>query len=177
MNATLVNSSRTAIRAVDKPLPAPSVTLEAALIGIESARLALKCSEEQLMAWILAGDLEWAFDLRGKNNSRAYIRVLTRSVVKLQQPRTPVSLRRRDWAAWMSAAPSFDAVFESVFRHHRPWMRTSELVQVWNCCSGHIRNLIDLKFLEIAEKHYMPNEARLVSRQSVADFMRQRRIH
>ena len=152
------------------------MTLEAALIGLESARLALKCTEDQLMAWIVAGQLEWAFDLRAKEASRAYIRILTQSVVKLQQPLTPPHSRRRDWKTWISGAPCFEEVFASVFRHHRPWIRTSELVQVWNCCPRHIRNLMDLNFLEIAEKPYLPNEARLVSRQSVAAFMQQRRI-
>lgn len=175
MNAPLVKPLNSP-RLVSRPPLAISVTLEACLISIHAARLALRCSEDQVIAWIGSGQLEWAFDLRAKKTTRSYIRILTQSVVKLQQPRTPLNLRRRHWKSWVASAPSFEEVFESIFRHHRPWIRTSELIQAWNCCSGHIRNLIELDFLEVARRAYLPNQARLVSRQSVAAFMEERRI-
>lgn len=175
MNATLDTPAPSNIRPAALRSFTPAITLEASLIGIESARIALRCSESQLLAWIASGELEWAFDLRAGDSSRSYIRVLTQSVVKLQQTKRPSNLRR-NWRAWVAAAPSFEDVFDSIFRHHRSCIRGGELAREWNCGSSHITNLVDLNLLEVAQKSHFSNQSRLLSRKSVADFMQQRRM-
>jgi hypothetical protein len=175
MNAPLVKPPD-APRLVASPALSNLLTFESGLIGVQAAKTALRCGEKQIIAWIGSGDLEWAFDLRAREDTRSCVRILTQSVVKLQQPRAPLRLRRRSWRAWVAAPPTFEQVFDSIIRHHRPWLRASELMIAWNCSSGHIRNLIDLNLLQIQNRAYLPNEAKMVSRQSVADFMRARRL-
>jgi hypothetical protein len=175
MNAPLVKTSDT-LRLVARAPAEGWLTMEAGLIGVQAAKLALRSNERQILLWIGSGDLQWAFDLRARGGTRSCIRVLAQSVVKLQQARTPPKRSRRDWRIWVSAAPTFDEVLYSIFRHSRAWLRTSELMLGWNCCAGHIRHLIELNYLKISDRPYKCNEARLVSRESVVAFMRERRI-
>jgi hypothetical protein len=176
MNAILEEPPATNLRAAPAAPLVTAITLDAPLLGIESARLALRCTENRLLTLIAAGEIEWAFDLRGKESSRACIRVFTQSVVKLQQARKPSNLRR-NWRVWLSGIPAFDDVFSSIFRHNRPFIRGAELARQWGCGCSHITNLIDLNLLELLEDPQSTNQSRLLSRTSVARFMQQRRIH
>jgi len=148
------------------------ITLQAPLLGVEAARLALRCSEKQLMEWVLSGDLEWAFDLRRAGVRRSCLRILTESIVLRQQRNRPITPREK--AAQRSHA--LEDVFDPLFQHHKPYLFSTELARVWACSGSHIHNLIQDGLLGRVEKDYVPCEAAQVSRQSAFHFMQTRRI-
>jgi len=160
--------------------PAPSagrglvscITLQAPLLGVEPARLALRCSEKQLMEWVLSGDLEWAFDLRRAGARRSCLRILTESIVLRQQRNRPITPREK---AAQRAHPLED-VFDPMFQHHKPFLFSTELARVWACSASHVHNLIQDGLLGLVDKDYVPCEAAQVSRQSAFYFMQTRRI-
>jgi hypothetical protein len=155
-----------------KSFPSTIVMLDAPLLGLETTRLALKCSEEQVAALISSGDLEWAFDLRGKNSSRSYLRILSVSVARLQRGIQPMSLRER---AGRSSG-NFEEIFDGIFRHRKPLLLSSELMRVWNCSSRHIHDLAEDNLVSVVKRKYAVNEALLIRRHSVMKFMEKRRI-
>jgi len=149
-----------------------SITLQAPLLGAEPARLALRCGEDQLMDWILSGDLEWAFDLRRAGARRSCLRILTESIVLLQQRNRLLTPREK---AAQRLHP-LEKVFDSMFHHPRPFLFSTELARVWACSPHHVHNLVQDGLLGRVDKKYFPREAARISRQTAFHFMQTRRI-
>ncbi len=149
-----------------------SITLQAPLLGVAPALLALRCGERQLMEWILSGDLEWAFDLRRAGARRCCLRVLTESIVRLQQRSRLLTPREK---AAQQLHP-LETVFDPMFHHRRPYLFSTELARVWACSPNHIHNLVEDGLLGLVDKHYVPREAVQISRQTAFYFMQSRRI-
>jgi hypothetical protein len=148
-----------------------TLTLKAPMIGMESARLALGRGEDDILAWIQSGDLEWAFDFRRVRARRAYCRILTESVVRLQRRvgrPAPLELAARK-------DTPFEAVFNLIFQHRRPVLAGGELSRVWNCGASHIHNLVRDGALAAVEKDYT-REGFQFSREKVFKFMQSRRM-
>jgi hypothetical protein len=124
------------------------------------------------MAWVLGGDLEWAFDLRRTGARRSCLRILTESIVRLQQRNRPITPREK--AA--QSLHSLEDVFDPLFHHHKPFLFSTELARVWACSPTHIHNLIADGLLRLADKHPAPCQAARVCRQSAFHFMQTRRI-
>jgi hypothetical protein len=172
---TGANPSRRALTvppaASARPL-ATAITLDAPLIGVESARLALRCGEDDVLEWILSGDLEWAFDLRRKGARRACCRILTESVIRKQQRGGRLTPRERK----AQKTHPFEEIFDSLFTVRRPVLYSSELARAWNCGTSHIHNLIADGLLPIVRKYYAPRESYQFPRQEVFAFMQSRRM-
>ena len=149
-----------------------SITLQAPLLGLAAARLALRCDERQLLDWILGGDLEWAFDLRRAGARRACLRILTESIIRLQQRNRLLTPREK---AAQQLHP-FQGVFDAMFHHHKPFLLSTELARVWACSPKHIHNLAGDGLLGLVARDYLPCEAVQISRQTAFDFMQNRRI-
>jgi hypothetical protein len=149
-----------------------SITLEAPLLSVEFARLALRCRESDILDWIRSGDLEWAFDLRSDLSRRSYIRILTESVVLMQQRNRLLTLRERK----AQRDHPFEVIFDPMFQHHKPFLLSTELARVWNCGTSHIHNLIQDGLLPVVRKPYALREAFQIPRQRAAEFMKSRRI-
>jgi hypothetical protein len=149
-----------------------AVTLEAPLIGVESARLALRCGEDDILEWILSGDLAWAFDIRRAGARRACWRILTESVARKQQREGRLSPRERE----AQKSHPFQEIFDGLFKHRRPILFSSELSRVWNCGTSHIHNLIQDGLLPTVEKKYAPREGFQLPRKKVFAFMQSRRM-
>jgi hypothetical protein len=177
MNTTLFpHPSAPALCAAPSPSagqdPASSITLQASLLGVEPARLALRCGEKQLMEWVLSGDLEWVFDLRRAGARRSCLRILTESILLLQRRNRPITPREK---AAQRLHPLED-VFDPMFHHHKPVLLSTELARVWACSPEHVHHLIEDGLLGLVDKDYGPCEAAQVSRQSAFYFMQARRI-
>jgi hypothetical protein len=149
-----------------------SITLRAPLLGVAAARLALRCGEGQLMDWILSGDLEWAFDLRRAGARRSCLRILTESIVRLQQRNRPLTPREK---AARRLHP-LESVFDAMFHHHKSYFLSTELARVWACSPHHIHNLIQDGLLGLVDRDYVPREAVRISRQTAFHFMQSRRM-
>jgi hypothetical protein len=149
-----------------------TVTLEAPLLGVESARLALRCGEDDIMEWILSGDLAWAFDIRRLRARRPCLRILTESVAARQQSGGRLPARERE----TRRNRPFRGIFDAIFRHRRPVLTSTELARVWNCGASHIHNLIQDGLLRPLEKKYVPREVFQFPREAVFDFMQTRRM-
>ncbi|MGD0412140.1 MAG: hypothetical protein ABSC18_10600 [Verrucomicrobiota bacterium] len=149
-----------------------SITLRAPLLGVGPARLALRCGEGQLMDWILSGDLEWAFDLRRAGARRSCLRILTESIVRLQQRDRLLTPREK---AAQRLHP-LENVFDAMFQHHKSFLFSTELARVWACSPHHIHNLIQDGLLGRVDKDYVPREAARICRQTAFHFMQTRRI-
>jgi hypothetical protein len=124
------------------------------------------------MPWILAGDLEWAFDLRRAGSRRCFLRILTESIVRLQERDHPLTPREK---AAQRLHP-FERVFDSMFGGQRAWLLSTELARVWACSPTHILNLAEDGLLGLVDKPYVPREAMQISRQTACHFMQSRRI-
>jgi len=152
--------------------PPGAITLHAPLLGVEPARLALRCGEAKLMRLIQNGSIEWAFDLRREGAKRAHLLILTECVVRLQQrsrEMKPQEPARRE-------TPPFGPIFDGLFRHNRAHLLTTELARVWNCSSSHVHNLVADGLLATVKKNYLPREAWLIRRDSACRFMESRRV-
>jgi hypothetical protein len=149
-----------------------ALTLDAPLIGVESARLALRCGEDDILEWILSGDLEWAFDIRRAGARRACCRILTESVIRKQQRQGRLTPRERK----VQESHSFEEIFDGLFKQRHPVLFSRELARVWNCGTSHIHNLIDDGLLPIVEKYYAPREGFQFPRQKIFAFMQSRRM-
>jgi len=149
-----------------------AVTLEAPLIGVDSARLALRCGEDDILEWILSGDLEWAFDIRRLRARRACCRILTESVVLKQHREGRLTPRERE----AQRDHPFLEVFDAMFKHHRPFLLSSELARVWNCGASHIHNLTRDGLLSAVEKHHALRPVFHFPRENVFAFMQSRRM-
>jgi len=149
-----------------------SITLQAPLLGLAAARLALSCDERQLRDWILGGDLEWAFDLRRACARRACLRILTESILRLQQRRRLLTPREK---AAQRLHP-LENVFDPMFHHHKSFLFSTELARVWACSPHHIHNLVQDGLLGLVDKDYVPREAARISRQTAFHFLQSRRI-
>jgi hypothetical protein len=174
MNSPLLsNSSAPAPSAAAAQPPPPSaITLQAPLVGAEAARLALRCGEKQLMAWILSGDIEWAFDFRRDGARRSCLRILTRSMIAHLQRNRPITPRER---AAQRLHPLQDE-FDLMFHHHRPLLTSTELARVWACSPEHVHNLIEDGLLGLAGEAGGSCKALQVTRHSALHFMQTRRI-
>jgi len=177
MNTTLVYESPSVAPAAAPPAAAgreliSSITLRAPLLGVEAARLALRCGETQLVDWILSGDLEWAFDLRRAGARRSCLRVLTESIVRLQQRQRVLTPREK---AAQRLHP-LENVFDAMLQHHKPFLFSAELARVWACTPHHIHNLVQDGLLGRVDKDYLPREAVRICRQTAFHFMQTRRI-
>ncbi|MGA2540575.1 MAG: hypothetical protein ABSG78_03315 [Verrucomicrobiota bacterium] len=175
---TLVVPHPPALAPPAAPLPATgrellsSITLQAPLLDAGSACLALRCSERHLTQWVLSGDLEWAFDLRRAGARRCCLRILTESIVRLQQRQRPLSPRER---AAQRLHP-FQKVFDPMFPRHKPFLLSTELARVWACGTSHIHNLVEDGLLGLVDKDYVPREAAQICRETAFHFMQSRRI-
>ncbi len=160
------------------PLPATgrellsSITLQAPLLDVGSAGLALRCSQRHLMQWILGGDLEWAFDLRRAGARRCCLRILTESIIRLQQRQHPLTPRER--AA--QRLHLFQKVFDPMFPQHKPFLFSTELARVWACGTTHIHNLAEDGLLGLVDRDHVPRAAVQISRETAFLFMQSRRI-
>ena len=157
---------------IPRPARSAAVTVEAPLLGIDLARLALKCDEDDVMKRIASGDLEWAFDLRNRTSNRAFIRIWTDSVALAQQ--RPYRLTAEE--KLRKAETHFGEVFDTIFRHHKAVLLSTDIMRVWNCSSAHVLRLVEDGQLEMLKKDYGKNEALHIPRASVAKFMAGRRI-
>jgi len=149
-----------------------SITLQAPLLDVAAACLALRCTERHLMDWVLGGDLEWTFDLRRAGARRSCLRILTESIVRLRQRHRPLTPGER---AAQRLHP-FHKVFDPMFPHRKPFLLSTELTRVWACSSGHVHHLVQDGLLRLVDKHYEPCEALQIRRETVFDFMQSRRI-
>jgi len=148
-----------------------TLTLKAPLIGLESARLALGCGEDDILSWITTCVLQWAFDFRRARARRAYCRILTESVVRMQrrvEPLSPIEL------AAQKDNP-FEGIFDGMFPQERPFLLSSELCRVWNCGASHVHNLVQDGLLGAVEKYYVRDVIQ-ISREKVSQFMQSRRM-
>jgi hypothetical protein len=155
-----------------EPAPSSAITLQAPLVGAEAARLALRCGERQLMAWVHSGDLEWAFDFRRDGARRACVRILTRSMTALLQRNRPITPREK---AAQRLRP-LQGEFDQMFQHHKPFLISTELARVWACSPEHVHNLIEDGLLGLAEQCSGACKAVQMARQSILQFMQTRRI-
>jgi hypothetical protein len=148
------------------------ITLEAPLLGVESARLALRCGEDDIMAWIMGGELEWAFDIRRAGARRPCCRILTESVVRQQRREGRLTPREKE----TQRGHSFPEIFDGIFPHRRSLLFSSELCRVWNCGASHVHNLIQDGLLPPVEKRYAACEAFQFPREKIFAFMQSRRM-
>ena len=175
MNATL--TSEQIIPSLQKLLearrdPPDLITVQAPLLGLEPARLALRCGEAKLLRLIQNGTIEWAFDLRREGSKRSHLLILTECVARLQQhsrEMKPKGLARPE-------TRPFATIFDGLFRHGRPHLLTTELARVWNCSSNHVHHLVTDGLLAAVKKNYTPREAWLIRRDSACRFMETRRV-
>jgi hypothetical protein len=149
------------------------LTLEAPLIGVESARLALRCDEATLMAWIHSGEIEWAFDLGRPDSRRAHVRLLTESVVVKQRRKEGLTTEEKR----VQQRHSFRVIFDSLFAPRRTLLHGSELARVWNCGTSHIHNLVQDGLLTVSGTRSNSREGFQIERASVSAFMEAGRIH
>jgi hypothetical protein len=149
-----------------------SITLQAPLLDMAAACLALRCAERRLMEWVFSGDLEWTFDLRRAGARRSCLRVLTESIVRFRQRNRALTSSERT----AQRLHPFGKVFDPMFPHHRPFLLSTELTRVWTCSSSHIHNLVQDGHLCLVDKHYEAREAVQIRRETVFDFMQSRRI-
>ncbi len=149
-----------------------SITLQAPLLDVAAAGLALRCTERRLMEWVFSGDLEWTFDLRRAGARRSCLRVLTESIVKFRQRNRALTPTERT----AQRLHPFGKVFDPMFPHHRPFLLSTELTRVWRCSSSHIHNLVQDGNLRLVDRHHEAREAVQIRRETVFEFMQSRRI-
>jgi len=149
-----------------------SITLQAPLLDVAAACLALRCTERRLMEWVFSGDLEWTFDLRRAEARRSCLRVLTESIVRFRQRNRALTSSERT----AQRLHALGKVFDPMFPHRRPFVLSTELTRVWACSSSHIHNLVQDGLLGLVDRHYQAREAVQIRRETVFDFMQSRRI-
>ncbi len=163
----------------------PGVTVAAPLVGIETARAALKeldYSEDDILAAIAEGQLI-AFDLRGAKSERSFLRIFTPSLETLKQSLVgrvpqPGVLAEKNPCPSVSFC-GFDSIFNLCFRHSKPVIKSPELHRVWNCGSDHIHDLIAQRLLTVtanspSRRHC--NAPAYLERAVIAAFMKARQL-
>jgi hypothetical protein len=149
-----------------------ALTLNAPMVGVESARLALRCDEAALTGWILSGDIEWAFDLRRQNAKRWYVRILTESVVVKQKHPGPFGVNERR----SQRRHRFQDIFDSLFPPRRLHFHSSEMARIWGCGVSHIHNLVQDGLLGGNEAKSARHDGFQIPRENILQLMQSRRI-
>lgn len=147
--------------------PLRDAKLRSRLVSLSATRAALVVKEEEIIAHIEALNLH-GFDL-GATGRRRHIGVLNSSLMEfqaaLEQSRAPLC---RDW--------TWEKILADAIPTKREFIHSSVLARQWNISANLVADLIEGGFLKILQKDYQPKEARLVLRQSAAQFLNDRRL-
>ncbi len=106
-------------------------------MDISTAKGILRCDEDDVLDYIAARELRWAFDLRSLGATKSFVRILARSVEAVQKGDTDLQ------------PATLDAVMKIMFPHGREWMRATELMTEWNTGSDFIHDMIKAGELRI----------------------------
>lgn len=139
------------------------------LMSLDAVKGALDCSEDDVMELIADRQLPFAFDLRGPDAGKVYVRVFAESVEKFKaQGAAPVVKE--------SSAAEIERVIKEILPPKRI-LFTSHLESAFNVVAQHIKNLIHAGFIEIVPGTGNPiNQSPAILRESAANFLRERRL-
>lgn len=135
------------------------------MIGVDGAKAILDLGEDECLALIDSGELE-AFNI-GIGDRRE-----VRFVVKTVE----------HYFRTLGSRPlelTFDEITALVLPHAKPILTGKELQRSFNCCSTHIINLVCAKLLRTqpgTDWRQGPNGSPVITRASVVEFLKQRRI-
>lgn len=148
---------------VDKEGKRPTPKLRV-LLGPEYIRTEYGLDMESLVAEIECGRIRWAFDLRQPGADRMFIRVWNRSMACWKDTK-------------ISQTENIEDVIISILPPQRSAFRSTELTKLLNFSSSNLTHiLIDLKIFSVVPEKLKSRQAPLVTRESVAAFLKQRKI-
>jgi len=132
------------------------------LCSVWGACLLLDCQEDRVEKAVESGELEWAFDIRGKGAHTRNLRILTACVFDLREKIKPP---RR----------SLENVINSILPK-RPALGITESCFNLHCASWHLVKLIHAGLIKrFGPKPESPKAATRIDRASLADFLCKRR--
>ncbi|MEO5804101.1 MAG: hypothetical protein ABIR24_11290 [Verrucomicrobiota bacterium] len=142
-----------------------SISIKSPLLSVTTVRAMICAPSDKIQTMIEDGSLLWAFDIRHPNAVRPYIRVLTQSVVDYlaQKP-----LARRD-SNWCSVLPTILPV-------HRDSLPATVVAHLLNCDADHVNLLVKARSFTQATARKSPNQSQKIKRESIAAFLKQRRM-
>ena len=137
-------------------------TLKNPLVGIETCRSVLGCSEDDVLKLIESGKLKHCYNLAATDSTRALFRVLSLSLI--------------DHAFGISSQPNaaVDAV-RYVLPGSNPEIPCSVVARAFNSSSTHVHHLVKDGCLVIARPRRYAKDSPGLARASVVDFLQSRR--
>ncbi len=156
-----------AVASVQRRLPM-TVEVRRPLMSLDAVKGALDCSEDDVMHLIADRQLPFAFDLRGPDAGKIYVRVWARSVEQF---------KNRTTEKVVEAKPAdVDRVIRSILPP-KQILFTSHLESAFNVVAQHIHNLIESGCLKIIPgTGNRINQSPAILRESAAALLRERRL-
>lgn len=170
------------------------------LVPLAAVTMFLDKSAREVLALIEQGELRWAFDIRSSKAERREVRVLRQSLFEftgLYSPPENPSGGEGEFAKIIGlilpkgTIPSPGGASGAGFRlkmrlpaaefrklrfPREPVLRATEIAQSFSCLGQHVHNLIREKSLQAANLRCGPKASPLVTRASVVEFLKQRRM-
>jgi hypothetical protein len=144
------------------------------LISLQAATVYLGCGRNEILKLVEDGRLRWAFDISGVEANRREARIARESLF--------------EFVGFQTAPPresenEEDELLQLIERmvpekklEHRAAMTVREVARSLGCTYCHVRNLLNEGSLALAPEVAQPYHAKLVSRDSFVDFLRERRM-
>lgn len=135
------------------------------LVPMEACMVLLDRNEDELLSLVETGDMAWAWDIRSEEATRREIRVWRGSLL--------AHMRQE------ADEEDEEIVLSSLLPHSRETIRSTELQRLFSASQTHIQNLINQGALRedgMRETQAGPNAFCRVSRQSIINFLKERRV-
>jgi hypothetical protein len=180
-------------------------TAQRPLVPMRAVTMFLNLSPREVLALIEEGKLRWAFDIRTTNATRREIRVLRQSLFEFTGLYSPQAAPRNETEEFLKiinlilpagvivpppvastppACPrSFfikmrlpSASFQKLTFPREPVLRGTEIARCFSCNNQHVHNLLGEKTLQSLNLRGGPKASPLVTRASIIEFLKQRRM-
>jgi hypothetical protein len=135
------------------------------LVPLEACMVLLDRDEDELLAGIEEGALEWAWDIRGPEAERREIRVWRQSVL--------------DFASGTRVTRQHEDVLREILPGAHP-RRTPEIQRLFSASQCHVQHLVEAGLLAAGGPRTAasgPASFTLISRESLCRFLAERCLH
>ncbi len=147
-----------------------SIVVKSSLVPLRLCSVAFGIGEDEIMEMIEDGRLQWAFDLRRKNSKKMFVFVLAESLQKAQD-----NLINR-LAFYNDEDKEWNRVIEIILPHKKPLIKGSEIVKAFSISSQHMMNLVNDRLLVALNVKRRRTATPIITRDSIINFLRERRI-
>jgi len=135
------------------------------LLPVQTCMAAVDRGEDYVLSLIEEGKISWAFDFRGpKTGRRSMVRVFTASL----------SDHMNGTELWKFK--DFPCVFNEIFGSSGETIAATMVAARWNCSATHVMNLVASRCLAAGTWRRGPNGSARITRRSLFDFVRIRRM-